>query len=122
MSEIITGTGFSRNGRLIGNCVYIGYDENGLFKIGMTDNWQRRLRQIQNMNPNFQFLCVIPQDKPAITEASLHVKFASKRMVGEWFQLSAEDIKTILDMYLTDPPDLETIYPEWKKAIGQDLF
>jgi len=99
--------------------IYIGYDEKGLFKIGMTNNPQRREKEIRNMNPGFQFLSVIPHDKPAVAEAALHFRFARQREVGEWFYLAVEDIKYILDTYLpTEPPTIEDIRPHWKRAMG----
>ena len=103
-------------GQYITTCIYLGYDRSGLLKIGMTDNWERRLKQIRNMNPEFSFLCVIKHDKPAVAEAMLHTKYSNKRVIGEWFELSVEDVKEILDMFLPDPPSIEDIMPMYKTA------
>lgn len=102
--------------------IYIGQDQNGLFKIGMTNDYSKRLKQIQNMNPNFGFFCVIPVDDPRGTEKILHSRFASKRMVGEWFQLSADDIQAIIYEYRGIDVPIEEIELHWRNAKGQDLF
>ena len=104
----------------VGNCVYVGYDGSGFFKIGMTNNWRRRQQEIQNMNPKFDILCICPQDKPAVVEAALHAKFAHKRIVSEWFELSAEDIYYIVHNYTDKRPDYEDVYTVWKSLGGHE--
>lgn len=102
--------------------VYLGYDRHGLFKIGMTENFKKRLKQIQNMNPNFMYFCVIDAENPAVAEMSLHTTFRKQRCIGEWFELSAQDIMWILENYLpkhiTRPP-YEDVYRLWQDAVGE---
>jgi hypothetical protein len=74
------------------------------------------------MNPSFEILLVIANDKPAVLEATLHEKFSSKRVVGEWFKLSAEDLFYIVENYLGKHPPFEMIQEAWKDAVGQELF
>lgn len=106
----------------IQDCVYIGYDLSGGFKIGMTNDWQRRMKQIQNMNPTFSIMVLIPHDKPAVLEAILHQKYASKRIVSEWFSLSAEDIFEIIKTYTDNDPPFEMVQQVWSSVLGQDLY
>ena len=106
-------------GEETGNCIYVGYDMSGFFKIGMTENYQKRAQQIQNMNPKFEILCAYSQDKPAVSEAALHAHFANKRVVGEWFELSVEDLQYIVYNYSSYRPDYEDIFNAWKSAGGR---
>jgi hypothetical protein len=45
-------------------------------------------------------VAVLKSDDPHLTERTLHIKFKDKRLNGEWFSLSKEDIKFIT--YLSD--------------------
>ena len=102
--------------------VYIGYDENGLFKIGMTTNFEKRLKQIRNMNPAFQYLCIIPCDNPRSTEKELHRRFESKRYVGEWFKLTADDIQAIVYEFTGNDVAIEDVEPAFRRGLGQEII
>lgn len=76
--------------------VYIGYDESSrYFKIGKSNDVSRREREIRNMNPTFRVLCHAPTENQDVTEKALHEKYASKRIIGEWFDLSPKDIQEL---------------------------
>ncbi len=65
--------------------VYFIWDSAGAIKIGISDDAPSRLAQLQSGNANPLFLLgTIPGNEQ--TEASLHVKFASLRITGEWFR------------------------------------
>jgi Meiotically up-regulated gene 113 len=103
--------------------IYIGYDQKGLFKIGMTENVQKRQKQIQNMNPNFYMFLAYKVDSPAVAEVTIHERFKEKRVVGEWFELTAEDILWIVDKYLEpdiERPSLESVRMSWEHAKGKE--
>lgn len=76
--------------------VYIGYDSsNNYFKIGKSKDVARREREIRNMNPTFRILCNALTENQDVTEKALHKKYANKRIVGEWFDLSSKDVHEI---------------------------
>lgn len=64
-----------------------------LFKIGRTNNPQNRLRTFNVKLPfAVEYLYIIKTDDMYALESILHHKFASKRLEGEWFKLSSEDV------------------------------
>lgn len=67
---------------------YILTDNSGLYKIGSTTNLNERLKQLSIGNPNIQLCFYLKCD----VERILHDKFASKRVKGEWFKLTKEDL------------------------------
>jgi len=68
----------------------------GIFKIGITNDIQRRLRDMQTACPfmlfAFRSYTVI---NPMAVEAMLHSFFHKKRLCGEWFKLNATDLQYI---------------------------
>lgn len=79
--------------------LYVGYDGTGLFKIGITRNAHKRKQQIRTGNPTFQFLFVFDVENPAVAEVECHTKFNSRRVAGEWFSLTADDIRWIYNRF-----------------------
>lgn len=76
--------------------VYIGYDGSSkYFKIGKTVDLDRRVREIKNMNPTFEILLHAPVDDQNMVEAHLHKYFENRRVVGEWFNLSVEEVSQL---------------------------
>lgn len=66
----------------------------GRYKIGMSTTGVRsRVSAIQTASPYpVELVCVIWTYSPAELERALHKRFASKRISGEWFDLSADDV------------------------------
>ena len=75
-----------------------------LVKIGITTNYDRRMREIANNNGiEIQNLISIQLeaecDEPAAyIEKFLHDKFKHKRKKGEWFNLSAKEYLSIRNL------------------------
>lgn len=73
-----------------------------IHKIGQTGNIQQRLKQLQEMNPFCRILKVIELTGYTVAEKRLHEFFDSRRLAGEWFQLSRIDLEKIIP-YLRKP-------------------
>lgn len=80
-----------------GKCkTYLMKDENtGFVKIGKSIHPQKRESTLQSEKPVISLFKVC--DK--LIESELHNKFKNKRIRGEWFDLTKEDITYILSNY-----------------------
>lgn len=82
--------------RVVSECVYLIQAANGLVKIGIAGDVHKRLNSLNTASP--VELSIIFYFKPkdaAITENYLHGVFMDRRVKGEWFNLSNEDIDWI---------------------------
>lgn len=83
-----------------GGIVYVVEQEGtGLFKIGYTasDDAGRRVKTLQTGNGNELRLLGSFRCAGRATEAALHRRFSDRRRLGEWFALSLDDARNILD-------------------------
>ncbi len=63
------------------------------FKIGWAKILERRISDIQSCCPEtLELIHAIPAQDPLATEAKWHHRFKDKRVRGEWFKLTPEDI------------------------------
>jgi Meiotically Up-regulated Gene 113 (MUG113) protein len=77
----------------IGNCVYILKTGKNLFKIGKTQDLQKRLLSYHTHLPvMFRVVRQYPASNMAELEESLHIVFQHKRVKGEWFELQNGDL------------------------------
>lgn len=77
----------------IGNCVYILKTGKNLYKIGKTQDLQKRLASYHTHLPvMFRIIRQYPAANMAHLEESLHIVFQHKRIKGEWFQLTNDDL------------------------------
>jgi hypothetical protein len=60
-------------------------------KIGRSTDCIKRCRNLRHNNPSIELMFVIDID----IEKQLHKEYASKRMHGEWFDLTEKDINNI---------------------------
>jgi len=66
------------------------------YKIGRSTDASRRITQIQPQMPFVaNLICSIPTDNMYVLEATLHERYADKRVNGEWFTLDDEDVAYI---------------------------
>lgn len=76
--------------------IYILKADNGLYKIGKTSNPNKRLPRLAIQLP-YQITVVqtIWTDDIDDLESRLHLRFAAKRVQGEWFKLDAADLAAL---------------------------
>ena len=72
--------------------VYLIKDRD-LYKIGMSENPNIRARQF-----NGNLVLTIPTYDMIKTESAIHEAFNDKRVYGEWFNLSDDDISLIVSI------------------------
>lgn len=76
--------------------VYLVQSPTGAYKIGRTMNPQNRLKTFHVKLPfEVDFVALIPTEDSWKLESELHGKFYKKRIRGEWFNLSPEDVEYI---------------------------
>lgn len=70
-------------------CIYLIQDmNNGFLKIGISKNPKKRLKQLQDSNPNYLKLISVIKNKPFGYEKDLHNLFDDLRFNKEWFKKS----------------------------------
>ncbi len=84
-------------------CVYF-FRHIGLspVKIGFSNNESplKRFEQFKTYAPyGSELLGFIITNESKKLETLLHLKFSNKRLKGEWFELSDEEVKTNIDLY-----------------------
>lgn len=80
--------------------VYLMVDiSNGFHKIGISSHPEYRERTLQSEKPTIEKICAKQYPSRVIAqsiEGALHTAFASKRIRGEWFNLTDEDVSQII--------------------------
>lgn len=76
--------------------VYLIHAENGLYKIGKTQNLWARFKPFSVSFPmKWEVVHSFRANNYSAAEAALHKMFADQRDVGEWFRLSLDDVAYI---------------------------
>lgn len=79
--------------------VYLLQSNSGHFKIGRTSNPKNRAKTFGVQLPfEVEFLCLIQTPDMHALEQDLHSHFVEKRINGEWFELTPEDVAYIKEM------------------------
>lgn len=82
--------------------VYLMLDTtNVTYKIGISNSPEYREKTLQSEKPSIELLCSksFINRKIALTmEKSLHENYDSKRIRGEWFKLTNEEVEEIIEM------------------------
>ena len=89
-------------------CLYIIQDGK-YYKIGITDNWKKRLSTIQTGNPNdlltralYEYDTSIPVQAIKDLENRLHLQLKKYHRRGEWFELPSDILSRLLSANPTD--------------------
>jgi hypothetical protein len=82
-----------------GSVYLVRNDHNGMVKVGRSLNVEKRLKTLQTSNPFplTLILTILTNDSPQV-ESNLHKIFRHKRVYGEWFNLSDQDIDLVLNL------------------------
>lgn len=86
--------------------VYLIYSESGLYKIGVSNDVEKRLSSLRT-GSGYSLSCIAyykTKDKPTTVERALHKLFAEFRVNGEWFdfpkdRFTLEKFESILEKY-----------------------
>jgi len=71
-----------------GKVVYLIEHPEGPIKIGVSNDPERRLKDINSMSPyESEVVGVINAEEPFEAESNLHDKFDTEQLSGEWFDL-----------------------------------
>jgi hypothetical protein len=82
----------SNGDEAIGHVYLLKHDK--VYKIGQSIDVTRRYKEIRTQMPyTLEEVHVIETDDPSGIEAYWHNRFKDKRLEGEWFKLTAQDIK-----------------------------
>lgn len=80
--------------------VYVVKNKNNNYKIGYTNtSIDKRINALKtSSDSNIHLVFSFLSEEPKLLEQSLHSKFATKRLNGEWFSLDDNDIISISQM------------------------
>ena len=80
--------------------VYVIRSDNGLFKIGVTNNVATRLAALDTASPVvLSVFAVLESNRARSIEAELHKRFTHLRKRGEWFSLGQDDLDFLVEKY-----------------------
>lgn len=103
--------------------VYV-FECNGLYKIGVTSNVNRRLKQLQTGN-GFKITEVASYEFFSMAhciERDLHSKFKECNTLGEWFNLSEFELGTLKLCLKFEREKLELVGCRGAQKIYADLY
>lgn len=74
--------------------VYLVHSSQDVFKIGRTNDLDRRLKQLrQEHGDHLRLICAVEVVDMCDIETRLHQHFTDSRLDGEWFRLSDQGLK-----------------------------
>lgn len=70
------------------------------YKIGVTrGSIEKRIKKLQTGNGNeLHIVSYFPSKRPFKMEKMLHTRFANRRVLNEWFELSPEEVFSFQDI------------------------
>jgi hypothetical protein len=100
--------------------VYVWGGE-GVYKIGRAKNPHQRVKSFPVTPYKAGFVHILPADDYKRLEQSLHAHFRAKRVKGEWFNLSEQELHAIPDVAGVASIDLEQPDPNqmgWRLLVS----
>lgn len=105
-------------------CVYF-FRHIGLspVKIGFSSNESpiSRFDSFRTYAPyGSEILGFIQTENPSELELRLHSRFSAKRLLGEWFDITEEDVKNVISLYtpIEQINEMNEFYRNWAKYIA----
>lgn len=82
-----------------GKVYLVGIPDENRYKIGWTrGSIDKRIKPLQTGNPKkIEVIHLFETEHYVNVETWMHNQFASKRMEGEWFELTMEDVNSFLE-------------------------
>ncbi len=85
--------------RRVGGYVYLVEGEGEIYKIGRTAQLEQRMSFFEIKLPfATQLVCAVQSDDIVTLERQLHERYKDKHLNGEWFRLTEQDVKEIMEM------------------------
>jgi len=78
------------------NCVYV-IESNGLYKIGFSSDFTKRLSSYNTHTPLNKIICVAFNNNAFDLESELHKKWNYLNVSGEWFNLNQSQLLELLN-------------------------
>ena len=78
--------------------IYIikAYDDNLYYKIGITNKIEKRLKALKTGNNNeIEAIFLFQSDYASKIESKIHLLYKTKRVKGEWFLLSNDEVEKV---------------------------
>lgn len=72
--------------------------DSNMYKIGYTSNIKKRIKQQQVGNPGeIELVHSFASRYPSLLEKAMHGKFKSKKVRGEWFELTDDEVNSFVE-------------------------
>lgn len=76
--------------------VYLISADDGTYKIGYSKSPEKRTMMLQSVDDRqLKLIQYVETYTPVVTERELHSRFSDKKLKGEWFNLTKEDVDSI---------------------------
>jgi DNA-binding XRE family transcriptional regulator len=94
----------------LGGYVYLFEADNHLFKLGRSFDPSARVARFNTLPVGVHLVHKIESSDAKWLERVLHRRFSPKRIRGEWFALTDEDVAEIVAIRRRDPPEQRDLF------------
>ena len=89
---------------------YLLEASNHLFKLGRSFDPSKRNAKFQTLPVTVRLVHKIESSDAKWLERTLHHRYAAKRIRGEWFALTDDDVAEIVKLHRLDPPEQQDLF------------